>query len=503
MADINQHILAVVEPAILPTEIKLDNLGEDGGGDKQTKNIGSYKPFILVNSYQFGPEDIESFELDLSGVVPQCSIVLADNKNSFQVEFYPRDGDFFTILLNSKQQETFKSVHMDFDITSVEIEPATEGATPIISMEGIAKIPKLYAEECQTLESASSLDHLELISRDLELGLATNVDSTEDAQSRIQAFVTYYDFIESIVEDSYISDDSFTVYHIDQYYYLNYVDVNKIFNSKNQKLDELMKVLSSFATSMVEGAESEEGGDNVGDNIETPLLLTNHIEMKGLNNYVEGHELINNSASVSLSAGYARNIQIYDNNSETGERLQEFKVEALTTEELSDIEEPLKGNRKDSRHESQVKYKYLGRQNAGEDGLGNTHANAAFSKFPNKQNQMETQKMKVVITLASFNPSIYKYMKIPLLMYHYDGAKIEAQLAGNKKREDAGFSDRPFGAGRSEDTDRNPSQALDQFLSGHYVIENIDYVYTKGTNGIRQKVTLIRREWPTRIKNLE
>lgn len=503
MADLDHHILAVVEPAILPTEIKLDNLGEDGGGAKQTKNIGSVKPFVLVNSYQFGPEDIESFDLVLSGIVPKCSLVLADNKNAFGVESYPRDGDFFTILLNSKQQETFKSVHMDFDIASVEVAPATEGTTPTITLEGVCKVPRLYAEDCQTLESGSSLDHLELVARDLELGVATNIDSTNDSQSRIQAFVTYSDFIKSIVEDSYISDDAFTVYHIDQWYYVNYVDINKIFNSKNPKLDELMTVLNSFGASMVEGAEAEEGGENKGDNIETPLLLTNHKDMKGLNNYVEGHEMINNSASVSLAAGYARTVQIYDNNSEPGERFQDFKIEALTTEELSDIEEPLRGNRKDTRHEDQVKYKYIGRQNAGEDGLGNTHANAAFSKLHNKQNQMEIQKMKVKLTLASFNPSIYKYMKIPLLMYHYDGAKIEAQAIGNKKREDAGFSERPFGAGRSEDTDNQPSQSLDQFLSGHYIIENIDYTYAKGTSGIRQEVTLIRREWPTRIKNLE
>ena len=48
--NLDNHLLAVVEPAILPTEIKLDNLGEDGGGDKQTKAIGAVKPFVLVNS---------------------------------------------------------------------------------------------------------------------------------------------------------------------------------------------------------------------------------------------------------------------------------------------------------------------------------------------------------------------------------------------------------------------------------------------------------------------
>ena len=72
--ELDNHLLAVVEPAILPTEIKIDNLGEDGGGNKQTKAIGTLKPFVLVNSYQFGPDDIEEFELECSGVLPRCSI---------------------------------------------------------------------------------------------------------------------------------------------------------------------------------------------------------------------------------------------------------------------------------------------------------------------------------------------------------------------------------------------------------------------------------------------
>lgn len=88
-------------------------------------------------------------------------------------------------------------------------------------------------------------------------------------------------------------------------------------------------------------------------------------------------------------------------------------------------------------------------------------------------------------------------------MYHYDGIRIEASQSGDKKREDAGFTDQPFDAGKSEDATNNPSQVLDRFLSGHYIIENIDYIIDNPEGGIKQKVTLIRREWPTRIKNLE
>jgi hypothetical protein len=501
--ELDNHLLAVVEPAILPTEIKIDNVGEDGGGAKQTKAIGTLKPFVLVNSYQFGPADIQSFRLDCSGIAPKCEVVVMDNKNAFQVESYPRDGDFFTILLNSKHQETFKSIHMDFDIIEIETSPEVEGGNPTITLEGIAKIPRLYAEDCQTLDADNSLNHLELIARDLELGLATNVESPDDNQARLQAYITYADFIKEIVDDSYISDDAFTKYYIDQYYYLTYVNINKIFNAPNPKLDEVMAVLASFAASMSEGHDQEEDGEeNKGDQIEVPLMLTNHKDTNGLSCYVDKYELINNSSKVSLAAGYARNIQIYDNNSDPGDRLQEFKVEALVTEDLPDIEAPLKGNEKDNRYETQVKHKYMGRQNAGEDGLGNTHANAAFSKLHNTQNQMEIEKMKIRMTLSSFNPSIYKFQKIPVIMYHYDGVRAEASKQGDYKRDEAGFTDKPFDAGTAEDAN-DASQVMDRFISGHYIIENIDYIIEGPDAGIQQIVTLIRREWPTRIKNLE
>lgn len=501
--ELDNHLLAVVEPAILPTEIKIDSVGEPGGGSKQTKVIGTLKPFILVNSYQFGPGDIQSFRLDCSGITPKCEVVVLDNKNAFQVESYPRDGDFFTVLLNSKHQETFKSIHMDFDIIEIETTPEIEGENPTITLEGIAKIPRLYAEDCQNLDADNSLNHLELIARDLELGLATNVEAPDDNQPRLQAYITYADFIKEIVEDSYISDDAFTKYYIDQYYYLTYVNINKIFNAPNPKLDEVMSVLASFASSMSEGHDqAEDGEENKGDQIEVPLMLTNHKDTNGLSCYVDRYELINNSSQVSLAAGYARNIQVYDNNSEPGERLQEFKVEALVTEDLPDIEAPLKGNEKDNRYETQVKHKYMGRQNAGEDGLGNTHPNAAFSKLHNKQNQMETEKMKVRMTLSSFNPSIYKFQKIPVIMYHYDGVRGEASKQGDFKREEAGFTDQPFDAGKA-DSANDAQQVMDRFLSGHYIIENIDYIIDNPDAGVKQVVTLIRREWPTRIKNLE
>ena len=507
--ELSNNILAVVEPSIRPMEIKIDALVEEEGDDaefKQTTVIATLKPMVLVNGYQFSPGDIEFFELNLTQVLPTCKLTLRDSAGKFAVGSYPRDGDYFTILINSKNQETFKSIHMDFDISSSSapkegnIEPAT------FSMSGFCKVPRIYAEDCVSLEAGDSLEHMEIIARDLGIGLATNIDAADDKQARIMAFTPYLDFIKSIVKESYIGEESFQKFWIDSYYYMNYVDVNALFNSPNPPIEEFAESLASAAESMTPDVESaknaEEGG--TGNDIEVPLLLTNHIMFMGNNAFIESHRIINNSNTISTTAGYAREITIYDDNGE--DKKQEFRIEPLGGNDLKELEEPLRGNRNDDRHTSQIKYKYIGRQNAGEDGLGNVHPNAAFAQLHNKQNEMETQKMKLEVTLNSFNPSLYKYQKVPVLMYLMDSQAIEQNERIKGDKQELGMdSDEPFGLG--EDTEsitdegkRSPSQALDTFLSGYYLIENI--VYRTEDGETKQTITLLRREWPTRTENL-
>ena len=496
--DLDHNILAVVEPALMPTEIKIYAAGEEEGGDKITKQMGNIEPFIKVNKYVFGRNQVRSVDLTLSGVVPRCVVEVEDTKSGFEVDSYPRDGDVFTLLINSKNQETFKSIHMDFSITNIIAGKGVEGAPALITMEGIAKIPKLFGENCQKLDNAGSLDHMEMVARELKLGLATNIDETDDTMARIQAYETYLEFIKSIAEDSYISDDAFQKYYIDQYYYLNYVEVNRIFNSSNPSIEELQQSLASSSQSYGEKGNAD-GPDP--DNAEMPLLLTNFLEVKGLNIYVEEVEVINNSNKISLKAGNKRNVMIYDDNGEDSERLQQFDIEPLSSTNLRDIEEPLKGKRDEEDYQDNVKYKYIGRQDTGEDGLGNVHSSSVFAKLHNKQNEMETQKMKVKVTLNSFNPALYKYQKIPLLMYHYDGQKIGHATLTKMEHEEAGFNEQSLGL-KSEDTgEGQPSQMMDRFLTGFYIIENIDITYDS-TVGLTQEVTLIRREWPTKMADL-
>ena len=106
--DLNQHILAVVEPAIEPTEIAVvDITEEEKGGEKQTKTVGAVIPAIQLNGYVFGDKDIVSCKIDLSSVLPSVTMTLEDRNKAFGADFTPRDGDCVTVFINSKNQPFF------------------------------------------------------------------------------------------------------------------------------------------------------------------------------------------------------------------------------------------------------------------------------------------------------------------------------------------------------------------------------------------------------------
>jgi len=491
--DLDRHILAVVEPAIMPTDIELESVGEEDDAYRQSKSFAIASPYVTINGYSFARKDVDSFTLNLSGQVPELKISIIDSRNNFSIDSFPRDGDVITFLLNSKNESTFKSIHMDFDITSVNSIEDDSNNTEY-TFTGKAKIPLLDTEECRHFEVGTSLEHLEEEAKYLGLGLATNIDAAGDPQIRIQAYSTHAKFINEIVTSSYVSEESFQTSFIDQYYYLNFVDINRVFNSKNMSLNDMEDTVMSSTFSLAE--DSDRPVEN--DNIKAKVLLTNHFDLKQNNNFISSWTLENNSSAVVAAHGHFRDVQIYDNNG-TDTKLQEFRLDPLTSNSMLDSEEPLRGRRDEDRYLNQLKHKYSGRQDVGEDGLGNVHQNHVYCKLHNMRNIVESSKMVLKVTLQSFNPSIYKYQKVPVIIYHYDEVKVKSELDKNEKASDMGFEDQSFEFNNDEGGE-TPKMTLDTFMSGNYVISNINYRYDE--DGLMQDVTLLRREWPVSMGNL-
>lgn len=503
MASLDNNILQVIEPSIRPASIEIKNVSEeDKGGNKQTKSVGVATPFVSINNYDFTHEDIDFFKLNVTGEYPKLSLTVRDKSKVFDVGQYPRDGDNITILINTKNQEVYKSVHMDFDITSVSSpSEGSQDSVRYYSFQGICKVPGLFSENCKSYSEGTSLDHLEEIATELKLGLATNIDSTNDSQKRIQPYTTTFNFIKDIVNTSYVGEECFQTCYIDQYYNLNFVDLNKIFNSKRAKGEDAESMITSY-TQSIEVDSTAEGGDN----IDGKLYLTNNTQAEGGSNKIASYNLKNNSSKISLSNGYKRTLQMWDDLEESSseyeeDRLVEFDIEAFSTkkENLLDVEEPLKGRRDETSYESHLKHKWIGRiQDYSLE--GNVHLNHKYSILNNFQNMQELEKMKLVVELQNFNPAIYRNQMIPVLMYNYSKEKVEGSRNTDEilKKKGAKPEDKSF----DFKDDGESQMTLDSFLSGHYIVGGLEYIYETGNRTISQRLTLLRREWPVRANSI-
>jgi len=498
MAELDNNILVVSEPSIRPISIEVPRLDEDEGGDKQSKAFGTDVPKISVNSYDFQEADILNFKISVTDALPRLSVRIKDSQGAFDTSQYPRDGDVISVYIGSKNQETFKSIHMDFDIISIKSPkkglPHSERTYGFI---GVAKIPKLFTEECRSFTEGNSLEHLEQIASDLGLGLATNINSTEDAQIRIQAYDRTIDFIKGLVNASYVKEEAFQTFYIDQYYYLNFIEVNKIFNSKNVKGEDGQDFITSFDLSVSEDKATE---DN--DQIKSKLYLTNNMSAEGTGNKISQWSLTNNSSTVSLQNGYKRILQMYDELE--SDKLIEFDIESYSSKNLRDSEEPLKGRRDEDHYESHVKHKYIGRQQD-YNREGNVHSNHKYSILNNYQNLIELDKIQLTVELQSFNPGLYRFQKLPVVMYNVEPQKVQ----GNKKTDEAlkekgvKAEEKAFDFEDKGESDVGQEAHLDDFVSGHYIIGGIEYIYKQGERSIRQRLTLLRREWPVLVNSIK
>ncbi len=490
---LDRHIFAITEPKIKLDPMQFQDLDETEGGPKMSRENGSWAPHVRINNFNIPDKDITSFTLNCSGFLPSVSFSFLDSQNFFKVDSVPRDGDTVNVRITSRQEDTFKDIRIDFDITSIRGTAGTNynpAARANYSVSGIMKIPALMAEECTSYGVNNSFEHLRMIATKLELGFASNAKTCDDNMARFNPYMSNLSFIQDTIVHSYIDDKSFQVGSIDPYYYLNFVNLNQIFNAPNEMEETLINVFGSdFNMTPNSGNELNK--------IKSKLVLTNHTNLAGSSQYVASHKIINNASAVSLSNGYKRKLQYFENNS--NENLVSFDLKALTSDKMKDLEEPLRGRRSEPRFEDEIKQKYVGRIDA-HPTHGNLHSNYFYSSVNNRINRSEVDKMKLEITLETVNPGLYRYMKIPVIMFHQEYTANTINKLVKEAKEQKGFTS--IGKEYGEDiSDPENLQTIDDFLSGYYIIDEISYIYNT-TDIMYQKLVLLRREWPSRINNI-
>lgn len=487
MASIDNHILTVTEPTISLDKVEFASFGANEGDDNAGINL-----VVSINGYIFSMENIKNMIVDCMGTIPTIDLVLIDTSGQFSVDTFPRDGDVINLRIGSLDKRTYKDIRMDFDILNVETPQQNsdlKGGKYVFI--GRLKVPGLYSEDCKSYGKGTSLDHVESIANDLKLGVATNIDSADDEMNLVVPFNSMYDTLEDLVRHSYINEDSFQTFSIDQYYYVNYVNLNTLLDSEETLEDAILAYGPDF-TDM----PSANIKDDAINQATLPLVFSNHIRDQGTNRYISSQSLKNRSGASAKKNGYKRVLQYYENDSEEG--LVSHDLEPFVSKNMKDIDEPMKGRRDEDRYKNEIKYKYVGRK-SGDPDTANVHLNYEYAAIANAQNIDEVKKMSLDIELPTFNPAIHKYHKIPVFIYTNDTDRMLAEKQINDIKDKGGFDTQKV----ANSSIGNASvYIVDEFLSGYYIVGGIQYIYKSGNESVSQKVNLLRREWPSRLNNI-
>ena len=500
---VSSNILTIIEPKLILDEVQVKNMAEDeGAGPKQvpSKSIGDLMPMVSVNGYSLNTEDLLNFELELTGDLPRLYVTFQDTRNLFLIDSYPRDGALINVRIASKNPKTYKSVRMDFDIVDIFANPVFgDMETPIYRFTGVCSIPGLYSEDCKSFGEGTSLDHLEKIATDLKIGLATNITTPKDSMKRILPFSNRIDFIKNTVDSSYIGEESFQTFHIDQFYYLNFVDVNAQFNIKADFEDAMVSFLQDISVDI----KKKETDETL-----SKLMLTNNLNLKGMSNHIESYTVLNNSAKIVQRYGYFRDVQYHDEGDQE-QTLREFKLETLTSKDLKPIESPLKGrygSAGKARYELEKKHKYTGRQFYSDDVKSkNSHLNYNYGAVQNIMNMQELEKMPLIVELGTNDNAFYRFQKVPVVIYEHSAQKKSIIKEKEVRLKEVGMEEGHFDDAKQEPANESAQNAstakINDLLSGNYLVGKIIYKYTKD-GGMKQTLHLLRREWPVSLNQL-
>lgn len=451
---------------IIDTEFGSDGSGTEDKNFQLSKTLGDFSPFVMINGMRFDTKLISYFELDLSGFLPKIVVTIQEVGGIFQSKHFPKDGDLISVYMRSRSLD-FKSIRNDFRILDIPPRPSedSQGENNKFTISGILNVPGIHSEKMAYYQG-TSFQVLQTIARELGLGFASNDDSTNDDMVWINPADSVLKFVtEDVVAHAYKSDRTFYTAFVDQYYYLNLVEVNSLIVHDMEP--ELVKTVRTSAEDFYKSDTPIEAETKA-------LVLTNNTTAMDTPNFITKYAPINNSGNISLKNAYRRVLQQYNK----GDRSRiEYFIETLTTDG-SDDKVILKG-REDEDHTQFVKYKYLGQQIN-----DNMHANYLHAMVQNYQNLTELTKVGITLVLPDMNPALYKFQPVPVIIVN----------KGNMNR--VGLT-----RDASQTNEQNdPTGTMDQFLSGVYLLTNLRYIYSFTTKKFMHQVTGFKRELDAPIK---
>ena len=442
---------------------------------KVSETAGDNYPMVDINGYLFKEEEILYVEFTESGILPTIRVTILDANGTFTNKYYPTSNALMKVYIKSKN-ENLKAIRCDFLITDIRgnssssiTSGSSDGRNVTYSVTGKLNVPLLTNTEISS-HKGTSFNVLNEMSKNINLGFATNEISTDDDMVWIQPNNTNIECMMDITSHAYKDENSFYTSYIDRYY--NFTFVN-LYNMMSQNSDT-----DAAYYEMVHDHEAwyKAGGhEKVDSKTDTvPNQLSNKSDFRGSMFYITKYSMKSNQGKIMMSVPMNEHIYYYDYNisDNPSDKFIEYDIHSHDTMKSK---EEINNN-----HTNE----WLGMDS------GNIHDNYFFAEKFNYRNLMEMNKTNMIAEMEGVNLNLLRGMRIPVSIW--------------REGLDSEFSDDPSSQKDMEDTsgeklkDEVLQIELDRNLTGLYIINLIKFKYDRSVRGGTRwatEVTLSRANW--------
>ena len=394
--------------------------------------------------------DIIYLKLHNSHFLPEIELFCTDSKGILFNDLYPFDNDTLLCIFVKSNSDNIMPIRMDFKIIHYETINSGEPTSFKYLIKGILNVEHLYYTRYETYKG-TSYDVIKGLAAKMDLGFASNVNSSNDSMTWINPSDTYLDLINDITKYSFISEDSIVWSFIDFYYNINYIDIQTELNEFNEEEE------GTLTNPQIVKNDEERN---------VILYLTNNKALNMTNKYISKFNLVNQSSKVNLNIYYQIEGTWYDKttNVVTKQFIKELESDSA---KLSAGEGTLRQliDKGSALYKENVNDEYF----IGKMDEDNVHKNYSLAKIANNHNLDSLEKMKMVVTLSQINFSIKRFQNIKIEIYNYQDLLSQS---ANKN---------------------NPLDNINTKLSGYWFVTGINYIYRK-SGGHEQELTLVRRD---------
>lgn len=424
-------IVNLFQTNISPSQISFNFNAEEQTKEELANGYG-YIPLVWYNAYQIDAENIKYLSLFNDGTSPSMTLTFLDTLGLMKDKAFPLDDTRITLFLNSRSNQ-LKPIFIQFKITSFT------NNNGLLSIESSIDIDGLHISKFKSYPSMTSNQALQEICKEIGLGFNTNILDTNDKMTWINTGKKPYDFMEEILDHTYLSDESFVSGYIDYYYNFNFVDIQK---ELSRDISNELGIVSNSLSEILKISDISDIGR---------LVLSNDVSISGSNAYFYSYKIINESTATSLKNGYYDAVTYYDM---LDKSLLHFNVESLNNNADKSI--ILKGAPQDETfYRDNQNFMYGGKFDS-----DNSHKNFNYTKIQNNRNIIDAQKIGIEIELSNPNYNVYRFQKIKLII--------------------------------SSNTPTPSAEMINQRLSGDWFIVDIRYNFFDSE--LSQVITLIKRE---------